>query len=172
MHGHGDKPYLCAYEGCERGALGNGFPRQWNLRDHMKRVHNDPGPPSTNSPPPSTAPVKGKNKRKAEATDNAPVGKIAKKSAKSATSDKAVRQPQESSLVDHYHQSKRKLLEVVSQLEDPRNSKNMDMLRNAHDYIKVMAQTTQRINSAPVLTGIMASATVDGMRRSFSQQSG
>jgi hypothetical protein len=22
----------------------NGFPRHWNLRDHIRRVHNDPGP--------------------------------------------------------------------------------------------------------------------------------
>src|SRR5208282_771438 len=35
MHGHGDIPFLCTYEGCERGLLGNGFPRHWNLRDHM-----------------------------------------------------------------------------------------------------------------------------------------
>lgn len=40
MHGHGEKPFLCTFEGCERGAPGNGFPRHWNLSDHMKRVHN------------------------------------------------------------------------------------------------------------------------------------
>jgi hypothetical protein len=39
MHGHGEKPFLCAFEGCERAVPGNGFPRQWNLRDHMRRVH-------------------------------------------------------------------------------------------------------------------------------------
>ncbi|KAK3897974.1 hypothetical protein C8A05DRAFT_19362 [Staphylotrichum tortipilum] len=43
MHGHGEKPYLCTYEGCERSISGYGFPRQWNLRDHMRRVHNDNG---------------------------------------------------------------------------------------------------------------------------------
>jgi hypothetical protein len=41
MHGHGDKPYFCTYKGCERNVPGNGFPRYWNLRDHIKRVHND-----------------------------------------------------------------------------------------------------------------------------------
>jgi hypothetical protein len=40
MHGHGEKPFLCTFKGCERGAPGNGFPRHWNLCDHMKRVHN------------------------------------------------------------------------------------------------------------------------------------
>ncbi|KAK3303046.1 uncharacterized protein B0T15DRAFT_374893, partial [Chaetomium strumarium] len=43
MHGHGEKPYLCTYEGCERSTPGNGFPRQWKLRGHMRRVHNDNG---------------------------------------------------------------------------------------------------------------------------------
>lgn len=40
-HGHGDKPFLCTYLDCERAVPGNGFPQQWNLQDHMKRVHND-----------------------------------------------------------------------------------------------------------------------------------
>ena len=39
MHGHGDRPHLCYYPGCERGILGNGFPRRYNLFDHMRRVH-------------------------------------------------------------------------------------------------------------------------------------
>ncbi|KAK0959666.1 hypothetical protein LTR91_020740, partial [Friedmanniomyces endolithicus] len=39
MHGHGDRPHLCYYDGCERGISGNGFPRRYNLFDHMKRVH-------------------------------------------------------------------------------------------------------------------------------------
>ncbi|KXL51277.1 MAG: hypothetical protein FE78DRAFT_66190 [Acidomyces sp. 'richmondensis'] len=39
MHGHGDRPHLCFYRGCERGIAGNGFPRRYNLFDHMKRVH-------------------------------------------------------------------------------------------------------------------------------------
>ncbi|TRX89729.1 hypothetical protein FHL15_009319 [Xylaria flabelliformis] len=31
--------YLCTHEGCERAIPGKGFPRQWNLRDHLRRVH-------------------------------------------------------------------------------------------------------------------------------------
>ncbi|KAK3316974.1 hypothetical protein B0H66DRAFT_605243 [Apodospora peruviana] len=52
-----EKPYLCPLEGCECSVPGHGFPRQWNLRDHMRRVHNDKvtlelpasPPPSKNS---------------------------------------------------------------------------------------------------------------------------
>lgn len=39
MHNHGLNPYLCLFHGCERSRQGNGFPRRWNQRDHMKRVH-------------------------------------------------------------------------------------------------------------------------------------
>ncbi|KAJ5475645.1 hypothetical protein N7539_007932 [Penicillium diatomitis] len=39
MHGHGECPHLCLFEGCERSVPGFGFPRRWNLHDHMKRVH-------------------------------------------------------------------------------------------------------------------------------------
>lgn len=40
LHGHGEKPYLCLFRDCDRSQPTQGFPRQWNLRDHMKRVHN------------------------------------------------------------------------------------------------------------------------------------
>lgn len=46
MHGHGDRPHLCFYPGCERGITGNGFPRRYNLYDHMKRVHDHKDEPS------------------------------------------------------------------------------------------------------------------------------
>ena len=52
MHGHGAKPHLCSYKDCERSAPGNGFPRRYNLFDHMKRVHDYKVPAS--SPNPST----------------------------------------------------------------------------------------------------------------------
>lgn len=66
MHGHGDKPFLCKYDGCERGVTGNGFPRRWNLYDHMKRVHNDPctSRSAGGSPPPTEKPATGSKKRK------------------------------------------------------------------------------------------------------------
>lgn len=43
MYGHGQKPYLCEYADCERSKDGQGFPRKYNLYDHMKRVHNHTG---------------------------------------------------------------------------------------------------------------------------------
>ena len=58
MHGHGEKPHLCHFADCERSQPGNGFPRRWNLGDHMKRVHEYTGPAystGSSSPTPSSA---------------------------------------------------------------------------------------------------------------------
>lgn len=55
MHGHGERPHLCFYPGCERGLSGNGFPRRYNLYDHMKRVHDHKDSPSAASQERSTS---------------------------------------------------------------------------------------------------------------------
>jgi hypothetical protein len=49
MHGHGENPYLCPHEGCGRSIPGNGFTRRWNLRDHVRRIHKEDGPPRKHS---------------------------------------------------------------------------------------------------------------------------
>ncbi|KAI0968982.1 hypothetical protein F4678DRAFT_176787 [Xylaria arbuscula] len=36
-----NRPFLCKYYGCERAKPGNGFPRQGNLDDHLRRVHSE-----------------------------------------------------------------------------------------------------------------------------------
>ncbi|KAF2817653.1 uncharacterized protein BDZ99DRAFT_405449 [Mytilinidion resinicola] len=66
MHGHGSKPHLCTYQDCERSVPGHGFPRRYNLFDHMKRVHDYTGStsPSENVSPPvqsAHAPLKRKS---------------------------------------------------------------------------------------------------------------
>jgi hypothetical protein len=115
----------------------------------MKRVHNDPGTSpkgnASGSPPPSTAPARGK-KRKPEASD-APFAERALK--KISTPPVFGVQTQEPSLVERYIEAGQKLLEIVKQLNDPRNTSNMTLLRSASNCIKVMARTTQRINATP-----------------------
>jgi hypothetical protein len=37
MHFYGKNPHHCHFAGCDRAI--EGFPRRWNLRDHMRRVH-------------------------------------------------------------------------------------------------------------------------------------
>ena len=50
---HGAEPHLCHYTGCDRSISGNGFPRKYNLYDHMRRVHEhtEPMTPDHASPP-------------------------------------------------------------------------------------------------------------------------
>jgi hypothetical protein len=142
MHGHGDKPYLCTYNDCERGVTGNGFPRHWNLRDHMKRVHNDPGTSTksnaSGSTPPPNAHARSK-KRKAEANEDPYVEKASKRS---VTSPVVAVQPQEPT------QSAQRLLEIAKQLNDPRNASNMKLLLSAGNCIQVMAQ---RVTGHPAI---------------------
>ena len=92
MHGHGDKPYMCTYPDCDRSIQGNGFPRRWNLQDHMKRVH-DYSVPSANgraSPTLSeTANVKLSRSRRASGNSHASLGrKVTKANAKSTVPSK------------------------------------------------------------------------------------
>lgn len=110
----------------------------------MKRVHNDQGAsPKNGSPPPSNAPARGK-KRKVEPNDN-PVARATKRD----PSPPAVAvKPQEPSLADRWTQSGQTLLEIAKQLNDPMNAGNMTLLGSASDCLKVMAQTTRRLNAS------------------------
>jgi hypothetical protein len=57
LHNHGHNPFLCKFPTCERAKANNGFPRKWNLRDHMKRMHNhieDDGDDRRRRPAPSS----------------------------------------------------------------------------------------------------------------------
>ena len=56
------KPYLCPFTDCDRSFIGQGFPRRWNLHDHMKRVHGfDPADTGRQKSPAagSTSPLSG-----------------------------------------------------------------------------------------------------------------
>ena len=69
MHGHGAKPFLCKFDGCERAHENHGFPRRWNLLDHMKRVHGySASEPSNNSDSPSPSDSSNHNSQKDPAT--------------------------------------------------------------------------------------------------------
>ncbi|PGH08340.1 hypothetical protein AJ79_06027 [Helicocarpus griseus UAMH5409] len=62
MHGHGENPHLCHFPTCERSVPGNGFPRRWNLHDHMKRVHDYTSFERVSSP--EQSPVVGQQSKK------------------------------------------------------------------------------------------------------------
>ncbi|CAE7033711.1 hypothetical protein PTNB85_03816 [Pyrenophora teres f. teres] len=72
MHGHGARPHLCHFRDCERAMPGHGFPRRYNLFDHMKRVHQYDGPTTEPSPVQGQAARKSASrKRKASAEEPA-----------------------------------------------------------------------------------------------------
>jgi hypothetical protein len=68
FHGHGDNPHLCLFEGCDRAIPGNGFPRRWNLYDHMKRVHDYTASESSGSPEDASAPTASPTSSKKDST--------------------------------------------------------------------------------------------------------
>lgn len=89
MHGHGAKPFLCKFDGCERAHENHGFPRRWNLLDHMKRVHGYSASETSNnsdSPSPSDSssnschkdPANGQRKKRTPSPAENGVAKRAK----------------------------------------------------------------------------------------------
>lgn len=79
MHGHGDRPHLCFYPGCERGISGNGFPRRYNLYDHMRRVHDHKDEPTNQEMPSSGSQRKsGGRKRRASSASDEPAAQRVK----------------------------------------------------------------------------------------------
>jgi hypothetical protein len=155
MHGHGEKPFLCTFEGCERGVLGNGFPRHWNLCDHMKRVHN-------RSPSP-TAPAKssrGSNKKRKNSTGE--TGSTKKSPTTASAAVEKPRAPVRSlSLSEQFQHGHQQLLSELMDMPDPDDVEAAEQkIEKANNYLKLMAHATQQMKSS-----------VPKMERKISQQS-
>jgi hypothetical protein len=113
MHGHGEKPFLCTFEGCERGVPGNGFPRHWNLCDHMKRAHN-----RSPSPQVTCKASRGQIKRKNSSSETSSSQKFP--TTASATIDKARAPGRRLRLSEKWQHCCQKLLsELPEDLSDP-----------------------------------------------------
>lgn len=144
LHGHGEKPFLCHYEGCERGNLGNGFPRQWNLKDHMKRVHNDHG--SSSGSPPSAAvaekPTKGR-KRKADASESQ-VTTSRKTSQKNAAQKETT--PAAKPLIEQWLDHRKAVEQILNGLKKPEDTKNLQQLTEMQKRLAAMTEMTSNMN--------------------------
>lgn len=157
MHGHGDKPHLCIYRECERAIQGNGFPRRWNLFDHMRRVHGYTGsasPPGSTSPTPSSAGsfCQGQatlaiRKRR---TSSPPKAEPMKKT-KSNTSNKPVasaasrgRQRQSMQMVFQQHKA---AINARMATLDPTNNLAMEQLNADYAMLRTMAVNIQSQNT-------------------------
>ena len=142
MHGHGDKPYLCTYDGCDRSVHGNGFPRQWNLRDHMRRVHQDNGPvqaPVPASPPPvpaSTAKPRKKNRK--------PSLKAEKPSASARAAEAAQ---------NKFQEHRKELTNLVSSIGTADDPKSLELIQEAQDQLSAMGRISTSMRKSDLLSG-------------------
>jgi hypothetical protein len=117
MHGHGARPHLCHFTDCERAVPGHGFPRRYNLFDHMKRVHQYDGPTTEPSPPTTTGQTQRKpvsRKRKASSEES---GEKRAKAAKiSAEQQRKIARDQ---LAQQFLSKKQQIIDILNGLSNP-----------------------------------------------------
>ncbi|KAF1849510.1 uncharacterized protein K460DRAFT_279188 [Cucurbitaria berberidis CBS 394.84] len=117
MHGHGARPHLCHFRDCERAVLGHGFPRRYNLFDHMKRVHQYEGPTTEPSPPTMQGQALRKptsRKRKASTEDvSEKRQKVVKLSAEQQ------RQQRRDGLTQEFLSKKQHIISILTNLSGP-----------------------------------------------------
>lgn len=136
MHGHGDKPYLCTHEGCDRAVSGNGFPRHWNLMDHMKRVHNDHGKPAT------TAKAPKDKKRKTKETSSS--RKSSTKSNKAeAAAPKPVERPDPD--LELWHEHQHALVGLANGFTMPDAPDVLQHIKDAQDHLGHMSKISNKL---------------------------
>jgi hypothetical protein len=138
MHGHGNKPFLCSYKECDRATANNGFPRHWNLRDHMRRVHNDGG--SVSPPPPGHS--RGKKRKNDEKPENQPTEKATKK----VNTPAVVHQPQGPTQEELYQQEYQRLVTLMEQIRDPKDAHNLEYLQSTMDSLRSLHRTSSLIS--------------------------
>ncbi|KGQ12623.1 hypothetical protein BBAD15_g1652 [Beauveria bassiana D1-5] len=143
LHGHGNKPFLCTHEGCERAQEGNGFPRQWNLRDHMKRVHNDVGDVPAPVPVPSTNAAKGR-KRKNETQETAAVER---KAPTKPTQQQSARKSSTKPLLDEWQEHYQALQGILQSMVAPADQRNIMQLGEMQKRSAEMANITSQLVS-------------------------
>jgi hypothetical protein len=149
MHGHGEKPYLCTYEGCERSIAGHGFPRQWNLRDHMRRVHNDNGPTAQPASPPqpgATASARGR-KRKSDVQEKQPSQEKSnsRKSAHKAAPEPTTTAPKQPEPVpqpeiDQWYEHQKALQTFIQGFAQPDDPQTLQYIKEAQEHLNAMGK--------------------------------
>ena len=158
---HGAEPHLCHYAGCDRSIPGNGFPRKYNLYDHMRRVHEhtEPMTPDHASPPamsnhvavqPSTRqPRRRRNSREAEKhSDRRSVHGISKSvdsgRMSTARADDA-RLRRKKQLQDDWAQKLASLRQNVGAIEGPQDASSLQMINESTSMLNQLAQEMDRL---------------------------
>ncbi|KAH7386109.1 hypothetical protein BKA66DRAFT_569410 [Pyrenochaeta sp. MPI-SDFR-AT-0127] len=129
MHGHGARPHLCHFRDCERAVPGHGFPRRYNLFDHMKRVHQYEGPTTEPSPPTMLGQAQRKpvsRKRKA------PIEDISEKRQKVVKlSVEQQRQQRREELTQEFLNKRRHIIDILNNLAGPSDLKDNQLTKEA-----------------------------------------
>ncbi|KAF2102766.1 hypothetical protein NA57DRAFT_52319 [Rhizodiscina lignyota] len=131
MHGHGQKPHLCHYPDCERSKDGQGFPRKYNLFDHMKRVHNHPGSIHDDERPTKRATTTLTRRRTAPAGAVVATGRVEKKGrpSKAEAEAQVAREKRNKALKSlnmQWSQRKHSAIEKLQNLEGPEDAVTLE----------------------------------------------
>lgn len=147
MHGHGEKPYLCTYDGCERSIAGHGFPRQWNLRDHMRRVHNDNGTSAQPASPPSGAASTSRGRKR---KSDGPEKSTSQEKSSSKKSSKAVVEaeapaPKQPEVVAHpeldqWYEHQKALQSFIQGCAQPDDPQTLQYIKDAQKHLSAMGK--------------------------------
>ncbi|KAI1074495.1 hypothetical protein F5B20DRAFT_437484 [Whalleya microplaca] len=171
MHGHGDKPYLCTYDGCDRAVPGNGFPRQWNLKDHMRRVHNDNGSSlnaSSGSPPSghgsSAQSAKGRKRKNKDSVDSCTSSR--KHASRTAQAAEAAMRAAEKPMIDEWHQHHKALQVYLQEYSMPDAFDYLQHITEARDHLAAMGKISQKL-----LHSNKPSSNQESYRRSYGHHS-
>lgn len=134
MHGHGARPNLCHYADCERSAPGQGFPRRYNLFDHMRRVHGWQGDKEDVSADASGARKARAPKRKSSTTP----AKVEKKPKISkAVQQQQQRERQRNALNKEWSTKKQSIVTLLAGLDnlgDLGESQNTQLLNDFQEF--------------------------------------
>ncbi|KAH6606777.1 hypothetical protein Trco_005930 [Trichoderma cornu-damae] len=144
LHGHGDKPFLCMYEGCERSILGSGFPRQWNLRDHMKRVHNDHGSAGGSPTGAAQQATKGR-KRKSDASETQ--GSTSRKASIKSMPAPEPKQPPVKPLIEQWTDHRKAVEDIVRRMSKPEDVQNLQQISEAQKILETMLKMASDLTS-------------------------
>jgi len=147
MHGHGEKPYLCTYEGCERSQPGHGFPRQWNLRDHMRRVHNDNGAAVQPASPPAvaaTTSTRGR-KRKSDQEKTSSHEKSSSRKSSKAAAEAAKAAELQNAEWDAWYDHQKALQSLVQGYGQPDDPQTLQYIQDAQDHLSAMGKISHEL---------------------------
>ncbi|KAH6624361.1 hypothetical protein B0J18DRAFT_176646 [Chaetomium sp. MPI-SDFR-AT-0129] len=146
MHGHGEKPYLCTHDGCERSIAGHGFPRQWNLRDHMRRVHNDSGAAAQPASPPASGPSASRGrKRKSDAPEKQSSQEKVSSRKSSKASVETAPAPKHAEVVSHpeidqWFEHQKALQNIIQGFVQPDDPSTLKYIKDAQEHLNAMGK--------------------------------